>query len=136
MYLNSRHEDNCDLSYICTYDYKRSSTYISLKNRLKAQKKKLKDYEHVHSCKQFKAKLIGCPNCGSKVNKDFIKNEECPICGTNLQSPTTRKTIEGYKAAIRELEKQIKAEEKTKQAKRCHDTVPGTLILLSIDTHC
>ena len=42
-------------------------------------------------CRNFKAKLITCPGCESKINKKYIKNCKCPLCDEDLRSETTCK---------------------------------------------
>lgn len=130
------HEDD-DYSYCCTYNFKRSGKYVTLSERLVSEKAKLEEYTKQHSVKRFKADYIGCPMCGSKLAKGFIRSEACPLCGTELRSKTTLDTIRRYVDNIRKLEKEIKEEEKVMASSRTgkFDT-KSNLYLICIDTHC
>ena len=136
-YLTECWDKNPDNSYYCTYDFKRSSKYVSLRQRLKTEEKKLEDYSKKHSASSFKAKLIGCDYCGSKIAKTWIKNgNECPVCGNDLRSKTTIETIKRYRQNISDLNKQIRDEEKNMQNKKNSKlTTKGTLVLVAIDSH-
>ena len=83
-----------------------------LKNRIDLEEKKKIKYANSHAINTFKSKLIGCPNCGSKINKEYIKRDKCPICNNDLRSKTTIETIARYESKIKDLKKKIKDEEK------------------------
>lgn len=67
-----------------------------LEERAENETKKYLKYKETHSVKKFKAKYIGCEKCGSKVNKDYIKYELCPVCNNDLRSKTTRMILNQY----------------------------------------
>lgn len=96
---------------------KTTSKIINLEQRIEKEKEKLDNYKNAHSVNNYKAKLVGCPKCGSKINKDYIRGDRCPLCGQDLRSITTIETIKRYRLKIKELEKQVK-EEKSKQSKK------------------
>lgn len=86
---------------------------ISLKiNETKETKEK---YILDNSVKKRTSKYIGCPKCGSKINKEFLKTEKCPVCGTDLRSKTTIDRIASYDAKMKHLNDQYK---KASQKKR------------------
>lgn len=84
-------------------------------------------YIDAHSIRTFKANLIGCQKCGSKLKKDFLKTNQCPVCHSDLRSETTLETIKKYDARIANYKKII-AEEKKKQAK--------VMWLVKFEYHC
>ena len=91
-----------------------------LKNRIDLEEKKKIKYVNDHTVSTFKSKFIGCHNCGSKVNKEYIKNDRCPICHSDLRSKTTKQTIKRYENNIKNLKKKIDDEVK-KQSKSFPD---------------
>lgn len=124
-------------SLYATYDLRRSSKYITLKKRLDAEIKKLADYEKEHSCSSFKAALISCSCCNSKINKKYIEKDICPVCGTDLRSKTTIETVERYRKNIKQLTKELLDEEKAMETAKVSqkNIVKGTMLLIAIDTH-
>jgi transcription initiation factor IIE alpha subunit len=60
--------------------------------------------------KNQKAAYIGCPNCGSKLNKERLRSEYCPLCNGDLRAVSTLERIESYKKRIADYEAKIKEE--------------------------
>lgn len=99
------------------FDYsnaKETKILQTYREKLMATKIKLKEYEKKHSIKVLQAKFLTCSKCGSKINKDYIHRERCPICNKDLRSKTILETIDNYNQRILEIEKKIQ-EEKEKQ---------------------
>jgi len=69
-----------------------------------------KEYIAEHSVHTFQAKHIGCPKCGSKLNKDYLSGERCPLCRTDLRSKTTLDKIKWYEDKIDDYHKRYSAE--------------------------
>jgi hypothetical protein len=103
------------------YDYavryydtgKESKKEQDLQRRITELESKYKKYVALHSIHTLKADYIGCPNCGSRLRKDLLKGESCPLCRYDLRSKTTKETLDNYISKMGELEKQLRAE-KTK----------------------
>ena len=66
-------------------------------------------------CRNHKSKFVGCPRCGSRLNRKSISNDKCPLCGQDISSSTVKKTIKRYKNNIKEMKKELR-EEKEKLA--------------------
>lgn len=81
-------------------------------------KEKMKQYAAAHSVRNFKADLVGCPNCGSKLARKRLTSERCPVCYTDLRSETTLKKLEEYGQKIERLDDQIEQEKKKQKAAR------------------
>lgn len=94
-----------------------SKTLENLRKRRAAEAQKLSAYAKAHSVSSFKAEFIGCPNCGSKLKRELLRSEGCPLCRAELRSKTTIDTLSRYSWNICELDKQIRAEEKKLQEK-------------------
>lgn len=61
---------------------------------------------------EFKAEFVGCKHCGSKINRNYIKSNFCPICRTDMRSETTLKKLNTMKAKIEKIDKEISDEER------------------------
>lgn len=88
-----------------------------LEERAEEEAKKYVEYKKSHSIKNFTAKYIGCQKCGSKVNKEYIKYDFCPVCNADLRSKTTIKTLQRYMDKKNSLLKEYNAAKKKIKAK-------------------
>lgn len=88
-----------------------------LLNRLHAEEEKLSSYIKAHDLSTFKASLISCSKCGSKLNKDYLKGHHCPLCRNDMRSETTKNTVSRYQQKIRDIKRDIMAEEKKSSGK-------------------
>lgn len=82
-------------------DSLKTEKILALKKKLSDEEASLEETVKKTDVSSFKAKLVTCPECESKVNKNYVKNSLCPVCGKDLRSKTTVKTIEGKKAKIK-----------------------------------
>jgi len=89
---------------------KGATKYKSLWVRISETQAKKIAYAKEHSVKNFKAKLVACPNCESKINKKFVKYDRCPVCNNDLRSKTTINTLRGYEDKIRALKDEANIE--------------------------
>lgn len=96
---------------------KPTKKYLSLCERLQTEQKKLNDYVRKHDFFSFQAKLITCSVCGSKLNKDYLKGYHCPLCRNDMRSETTKNTVTRYQQKIRDIKRDIMAEEKKSSGK-------------------
>lgn len=83
-----------------------------LVKRLQTEQGKLAEYTKAHGFSTFKATLVTCTGCGSKLNKDYIKEFCCPLCRHDMRSDTVKSTCERYQQKIKVLQKEIRMEEK------------------------
>lgn len=88
-----------------------------LLKRLHAEEEKLYSYTKSHDLSTFKASLIGCSKCGSKLNKEYLKGYHCPLCRNDMRSDTTKNTVSRYQQKIRDIKRDIMAEEKKSSGK-------------------
>ena len=133
-YLN-RYLD-CDGGHGCIYreyekvDNKKSESlhkkYLEINEKVDNMVKDFYRYGNSVDIKNHKSAYIGCPNCGSKINKEYLKllvydnydfksnikiyhcQQECPACKTNLLSPTIQARIAKYNKDITTLSEQRK----------------------------
>ena len=75
------------------------------------EKNNLEKYiKRTKGCRNHKSKFVGCPRCGSRLNRKSISNDKCPLCGQDISSSTVKKTIKRYKNNIKEMEKELREE--------------------------
>lgn len=93
-----------------------SKKMLDLAQRINAERTKRTDYEKAHSVKAFKADFVGCGSCGSKLKRELLQTEKCPLCKADLRGKTTIETLAKYKVKIEELTTAQEAERKKQQA--------------------
>ena len=76
-----------------------------------------KKYRAEHSVHTFQAAYIGCPKCGSKLSREYLRGENCPLCRADLRSKTTLDKLKWYDDKIADYRNRIE-EEKRKQKKK------------------
>ena len=96
---------------------KPTKKYTALVKKLQAEQVKLSEYISTHSFSTFKAALVTCTGCGSKLNKDYIKGFCCPLCRHDMRSDTVKNTCERYQQKIKNLQNEIRTEEKKSAGK-------------------
>lgn len=90
---------------------------LTLEKRLQDETSKRNTYYNAHNVQNLQAKYIGCKRCGSKVNKDYIHNNSCPVCRNNMLSDTVQKRLDAFNARIDGLKASIVAEKERRAAK-------------------
>lgn len=79
--------------------------------KLDEMRNKLQEYVEKHDVKKRKSQYVGCPSCGSKLNKNYIQlqrySQKCPCCGTDLLSTTVQERIKEKKESIENMTTKI-----------------------------
>lgn len=99
------------------YDCPDTRKKKDLGRRIEEMKKKAEKYGADHSVINFKADYVGCHNCGSKLNRKFLRGDKCMVCKADMRSETTLKTLKGYSVKIKWLEKEMREENKKSKDK-------------------
>lgn len=89
---------------------KKSAEETKLEERLNRLKAELSAIEGGTAISNRKSAFIGCPSCGSKLERVGLYSKfgnVCPICGTDLRSKTDRNRVAAKKKGIRETEKRL-----------------------------
>lgn len=76
-----------------------------------------KEYISEHSIKNFKAQFVGCPKCGSKLSREYLRGNNCPLCGVDMRSKTVLDKINWYDDKIKQYDDKIKTEKKKQSDK-------------------
>lgn len=89
---------------------KKSAEETKLEERLNRLKAELSAIEGGAAISNRKSAFIGCPSCGSKLERVGLYRKfgnVCPICSTDLRSKTDRNRVAAKKKGIREIEKRL-----------------------------
>lgn len=62
--------------------------------------------------KEFKAQYVACKKCGSKLNREYLDRNFCPVCGNDMRSDTLKANLERMRGQLSELDKKIREEER------------------------
>ena len=84
----------------------------------KKEQRKYEKYGQKHSVLTFKAAYVSCPKCMSKLNKEYLKNDKCPVCRSDMRSDTTKATLERYQKKIASLKKEYEEQKKIPKNKK------------------
>ena len=102
------------------YDYRNVPDSAKIK-KIQVQIQELRtaksEWIKSHSVKAQKAQYIGCSKCGSKLSKNHLHGECCPLCGTDLRSGYILEKIEWYDNKINMCYDAIQEERKKQKNK-------------------
>ncbi len=115
--IAEKHFYYCGAVKYYAYPSLKSSKKDTLMKKKDIYTKKLNDLNQKNHFADLKSKLFTCSNCESKVNKNYIRYNQCPCCGQDLRSKTVLDTIQKYKVIIDETARNIEEEEKSLQEK-------------------
>ena len=92
------------------YDYskvKDTKKITELKSKLAEIMHKQSEYINAHHVKDFKASFIGCSKCGSKLSKEYLISDKCPVCHNDLRAESTLERIASFKNRAKECQEKI-----------------------------
>lgn len=88
-----RSDYNCKAVLAYFYDPRDSAKVQEMEAKIKELEKKVSVHNRA-------SKFIGCEKCGSKLSREHLKGETCPLCKNDLRSATS---IERLRAAHKKL---------------------------------
>lgn len=103
---------------------------VNLEKRLEKLKSDKAEYEEKHSVKTLSSKLITCKHCESKIAKDFLRRESCPVCGEDLRSQYILDRIKKYDEDYRNLSRELRDITKKRSRKG------PVKWLVKVEVHC
>lgn len=109
--------DGIAVQYADFSHIKDSAKVEELRKKVAEISQKKMEFVKAHSPKAQKAAFIGCPECGSKLNKEKLSGYVCPVCHTDLRAPSTLERIASFDRRIAEYQKKIQVE-RTKDKKK------------------
>lgn len=89
-----------------------------IRERIEEEQRKYEEYGKKHSVLTFKAAYVSCPKCMSKLNKEYLKTDKCPVCRSDMRSDTTKATLERYQKKIASLKKEYEEQKKIPKNKK------------------
>lgn len=103
-------------------DVKATKAMINLEDRIERITESIIEYRSKSSIKNRKSQYVGCTNCGSKINKDYVSDLEydwnqCPLCREDLSSETVKNTIINRRDKISELMADLESKRKLNSKK-------------------
>lgn len=133
-YYNSGSYEQVAVKYL---EYPKNIQTKKFKDLNKKYIKCLLKYNEVASkvhYKNVKAQFVSCPNCLSKINRDFINSNSCPICHGEKRPKSTLEMIERHKAVLKDLSNQI-LEEKISFEQKAKKQAK-VMWLVKVEAHC
>lgn len=103
---------------------------LNLNKRLEKLQSDKDEYEEKHSVKTLSSKLITCKHCESKIAKDFLKRESCPVCGEDLRSQYILDRLKKYSEDYRKLSRELRDITKKRSRKG------PVKWLVKVEVHC
>lgn len=94
-----------------------NAAVVALQKKASDTLKKKDAFATEHSVQNMKPAFIGCPNCGSKLNRSRIRGQVCPLCLVDLRSQSTLTRLRGFDEKYRELQDKILEEQKRQKDK-------------------
>lgn len=125
--------DDHAVKYKACEDVKETSITRQLKERIKKNEIHRREFIQSHHVWQRKSETIGCPCCKSSLSRLYmekLKADNCPLCRTDLRSPTIQNRIEKFTIDEKELQNRILEEEH-----KLKDKAP-TKWLVKVEVHC
>lgn len=95
-----------------------SAKLENLKKRVSETYQAISALENEVAAKSFKAQFVSCKKCNSKLNKDYINSNLCPVCRADMRSETTRKRLEVLRKKHSDLLAAMEAEKQSLAAKK------------------
>lgn len=112
----------------------KSKKYEDIKSRLSDFITKYNELNNAFHFRNHASAFIGCKKCGSKISRDYLRSNFCPICHCDLRPSSTLTRIQSLKDKVQELQNALKAEETKLQAKQIKSSEIRWLI--KIEYHC
>ncbi len=105
--------------YDCLAVRYRDCTDIQPTKRLQELEKRVADLqnkyrelnENIHY-KNVKSEFVGCRHCGSKISRQYIKTNRCPVCYHDMRPDTVLNRLKSLQQSIKSAESQLTEEQK------------------------
>lgn len=112
--------DGYAVRYLDYSDIKKNSKIEEIEGKILETNDKKAEYIRSHSIKTQKSAYIGCSECGSKLNRECLRSEKCPVCYTDLRAESTLSRIASYDKRIKDYQDAL-YKEKTKDKKKAKE---------------
>lgn len=113
----------------------KSKKYQELSEKLMELRKDFNKRNSVYYATTVKSEFVGCKFCGSKLASKYIQNtNKCPLCKSDLRSPTTLSSLERLSERIKEVEKLLREEKQKLNKKLENNTTIKWLVKIEYHT--
>ena len=93
----------------------KSKARLDLQDKIQETRRKKREFYNNHLPSKAKATFVGCPECKSKLAKEFLETDRCPVCKKSMFPKTTKDRLKAYDAKLKQLEaKDLELERKQK----------------------
>ena len=89
---------------------KMSKKVIELEKRIIETRNQYDSLNSKIHYKDIQAKYVTCKECGSKINKDYLRSNRCPICNKDMRPETVLNKLESMTSKIEKLKGDLKVE--------------------------
>jgi len=101
---------------------KETKEITSLRERIKKAHEALENFQKTHAIKNRKSEFASCPNCKSKINKNYVSDSShswnmCPLCKTDMSSKSTKENLDRKREKLYLMEKTLEEAIKGNNAK-------------------
>lgn len=79
----------------------------ALQAKVEEQKAKIDAYVKDHTVRNFSYTAITCRKCESKLAKDYLKDDICPLCGADLRVQSVIDAENALRDKLAELERKL-----------------------------
>ena len=111
-------------------DGKKTASLKKAEEKADAAKGKFADLNNKFHFADIKAAFIGCRNCGSKISREYLEDNYCPICDSDMRPQSTLDALERYKENLHKANALLFEERKKNLAKN-----GKTMWLVKIEYH-
>lgn len=116
-----------------TENYVPSKTLTGLREKYKNAYTAYIDLERKFHFEGLKSATVSCKNCGSRIAKNYLHSNICPVCRTDLRPESTLKRISALREKADKLRKQVAEREKAEKRTSCKNS--KTYWLVKIEYH-
>lgn len=113
----------------------KSKKYEELSKKLTELRTEYGNRNSVCYATTVKSEFVGCKSCGSKLASKYIQNtNKCPLCKSDLRSPTTLSSLERLNERIKVIEKLLREEKQRLEKKQEKSAVIKWLVKIEYHT--
>ena len=99
-------------------DGKYTKALTDKENQLQKAKQDYYSLERKIHYADCKSEYIGCKHCGSKLAREYIKSNRCPLCNNDIRPESTLTRLANMKAKIKKLEEEYTKQKRIEDAKK------------------
>lgn len=103
---------DCAVPYKDLDSVKPPKKMTEIKQRISENRKQKERYISENKVQNRTSKSITCTCCGSRLNLSYLDGQKCPLCGTDLRSPTVQNRIKKFDKDYDKLQRELEKEKR------------------------